>query len=147
MQWNGSRRHSQKQNTSKILKNTVQPKHKQNKKQVNQIYIHQLVWAELSHFCLLEVTSLVLNLPEWKRSQLAALLSVPPLSPAFLWSLVLTASSAESPDSATTGSALSGWTGTVQALKIEFTNTVSIRGRAPSSQGSWGFPEAWRSLI
>lgn len=43
-------------------------------------------------------------------------------SPAFLWSWVLTVSFAESPDSATTGSAQSGWTGILQALKIKFKN-------------------------
>ena len=43
--------------------------------------------------------------------------------PAFLWSWALTVSFAEFPDSAITGSARSGWTGIVQALKIKFTPT------------------------
>lgn len=46
--------------------------------------------------------------------------------PAYLWSWALTVSFVESPDSAITGSARSGWTGSVRALKIKFTRAVTI---------------------
>lgn len=45
--------------------------------------------------------------------------------PAYLWSWALTVSFAESPNSAITGSAQSGWTGIVRALKIKFTPTCA----------------------